>query len=56
MTITIDPAVGGVMVHVWGANGKLIFWSETYSSKAGALNAIRLLQAYAASAPVYDRT
>jgi uncharacterized protein YegP (UPF0339 family) len=56
MSITIDPASGGYRVHVWGGNNKLVFWTEVYSQKAGAWNAVRLLQSEAASAPVYDRT
>jgi uncharacterized protein YegP (UPF0339 family) len=57
MIITIDPADGGQFkAHAWGTNGKLVWWTEAYERKAGAENAIRLLQAEAASAQVQDRT
>lgn len=55
MLITIDPAVGGFKAHAWGANNKLVWWTEAYERKAGAENAIRLLQKEAATARVLDR-
>ena len=54
-TLTIDPAVGGVRVHFWGDNGELVWWTETYTRKAGAQHAIALMKAYAPSASVIDR-
>jgi uncharacterized protein YegP (UPF0339 family) len=56
MTFTIDPASGGYQAHLWGGNGELVWWTEIYTSKAGAQHAIQLAQTYAASAPVLDRT
>lgn len=38
------------------ANHEIIAQSETYVSKAGALNAVRALQAGAATAQIYDST
>ena len=56
MIITIDPANGNEFkAHAWGRNDKLVWWTEAYERKAGAENAIRLLQAEAASAQVIDR-
>jgi uncharacterized protein YegP (UPF0339 family) len=56
MIITIDPATGNEFkAHAWGRNEKLAWWTEAYERKAGAENAIRLLQAEAASAQVIDR-
>jgi uncharacterized protein YegP (UPF0339 family) len=54
-TFTIDPASGGVRAHFWGDNGKLVWWTEVYERKAGALHAINLMKQYAPSAPVIDR-
>jgi uncharacterized protein YegP (UPF0339 family) len=55
MYFTIDPASGGYRAHLWGANHKLVWWTEVYVHKAGAQNAIAILKAHAPSAPVYDR-
>jgi uncharacterized protein YegP (UPF0339 family) len=56
MVITIDPANGGQFkAHAWGENGKLVWWTEAYERKAGAENAVRLMQQEAAIARVLDR-
>ncbi len=55
MYITIEAASGGYRAHIYGANHELMFWTEVYVSKAGARNAISVVQAGAATAPVYDR-
>lgn len=56
MIITIDPAAGDQFkAHAWGTNGELVWWTEAYERKAGALNAIRLIQTEAANAQVRDR-
>ena len=58
MRITIDPAPSGrgYQAHAWGDNNRLVWWTEVYESKAGADNAVRLLQTEAPYAPVTDRT
>lgn len=49
-------ARGGYMGRVRGANHEIVWTTEILTTKSGARNAIRLLQAFAGSAPVYDRT
>jgi uncharacterized protein YegP (UPF0339 family) len=55
MYFTIARASGGYRAHAYGANHELVWWTEVYVSKAGAQNAIALMQRYAGTAPVYDR-
>jgi uncharacterized protein YegP (UPF0339 family) len=52
----IVTASDGYRAHVYGANNELVWWTEVYVHKAGAMNAIQLLKDGAAGAPVYDRT
>ncbi|MEX2103273.1 MAG: DUF1508 domain-containing protein [Gaiellaceae bacterium] len=52
----IVSASGGYRAHVYGANNELVWWTEVYVQKAGAMNAINLLKREAPGAPVYDRT
>jgi uncharacterized protein YegP (UPF0339 family) len=54
-SFSIDTASGGYRAHAWGSNGKLVWWTEVYTSKANARHAINIMKAGAASAPVYDR-
>lgn len=56
MYFTIEPASGGYRGHAYGANNRLVWWTEVYVSKAGAENAIRVLKDGAFSAEVYDRS
>lgn len=37
-------------------NNEIVFWTEGYNSRAAALEAIGLLKAHAADAPIDDRT
>lgn len=53
--ITIDPAAGGYRCHFWGANEKLVWWTETYTQKHNAKKAVEFLQYWAPKARVYDR-
>ena len=53
--ITIDPAVGGFRCHFWGGNDKLVWWTETYTRKETAREAVAFLQYWAPRAAVYDR-
>jgi uncharacterized protein YegP (UPF0339 family) len=56
MRFKIVPASGGWRVHYQDAkNGKIILWSEIYSSLRAAEYAIFLTKTYAATAPV-DRS
>ena len=56
MYFTIVAASGGFRAHAYGANHELVWWTEVYTSKAAAQNAIAMLKVGAAPAPVYDRT
>jgi uncharacterized protein YegP (UPF0339 family) len=56
MYFTIESASGGYRARAYGANHELVWWTEVYTYKSGAENAIRLMKAEAASAPTYDRT
>ena len=55
MYFAIVAASGGYRAHAYGANNQLVWWTEVYVHKAGAINAINLLKAGAFAAPVYDR-
>ena len=37
-------------------NGRIIWWTESYTSRANAKNAIDLIKAFGPGAPVYDLT
>lgn len=52
--VTIDPAKGGYRAHFWGANGKLVWWTQTYDNKQTAKQAVEWVQYWADKAPVYD--
>jgi uncharacterized protein YegP (UPF0339 family) len=54
MYFTIQRASGGYRAHAYGENHSLVWWTEVYVHKAGAMNAIALLKAGAAQAPVHD--
>lgn len=56
MSFALVRASGGFRAHAYGANHELVWWTEVYTTKAGAQNAIALLKRYAPTAPVYDRT
>jgi uncharacterized protein YegP (UPF0339 family) len=55
MYFTIVAASGGYRAHIYGANNKLVFWTEVYTTKAGARNAIDMVQNGAWNAKVYDQ-
>jgi len=55
MYFAIVPASGGYRGHAYGNNHELVWWTEVYTQKAGAWNAINLLKTGAATAAVYDR-
>jgi uncharacterized protein YegP (UPF0339 family) len=42
----------GYRARFYGANGELVWWTEGYTSLAAAHNAISLIRAHAASAPL----
>jgi uncharacterized protein YegP (UPF0339 family) len=54
MYFTIEAASGGYRAHIYGANNRLIFWTEVYTPKAGARNAIDVVKTGAWNASVYD--
>ena len=56
MYFTIEHASGGYRVRIYGGNNEQMFLSEVYTYKSSAWNAINVVKAGAASAPVYDRT
>jgi uncharacterized protein YegP (UPF0339 family) len=56
MYFTIEAASGGYRARIFGGNHELIFLTEVYVHKAGAQNAVNVVKARAATAPVYDRT
>ncbi|HEV2859025.1 MAG TPA: DUF1508 domain-containing protein [Solirubrobacterales bacterium] len=48
----IKSASGGYRAYFYGANGTLVWWTEVYSRKQGAEEAITFARNWAASAPV----
>ena len=54
MYFTIEAASGGYRARLYGANNQLVWWTEVYTTKAGAQNAIEVAKG-SFSAPVYDR-
>lgn len=56
MYLTIENASGGYRARIYGGNHEQMFISEVYVTKQSALHAIGVVQANAATAPVYDRT
>ena len=56
MYFTVVRASGGFRAHIYGANHQLVFWTEVYTAKASALNAINIVRGGAGGAPVYDQT
>lgn len=55
MYFTITRASGGYRAHLYGSNGRLVWWTEVYTTKANAQHAIDLAKS-AWNATVYDRT
>jgi uncharacterized protein YegP (UPF0339 family) len=53
---TIETASGGYRAHFYGANDKLVWWTEVYTQKQSAREAIDFAGANASGAVVYDRT
>lgn len=53
---TIEVASGGYRAHFYGANDRLVWWTEVYVRKQGAQEAIDFAKRYAPGAPVYDRS
>jgi uncharacterized protein YegP (UPF0339 family) len=53
--ITIDPAQGGYRCHFWGSNNKLVWWTEAYTRKQGAVEVVEFLQHWAPRVSVYER-
>jgi len=53
---TIEAASGGYRAHFYGGNDKLVWWTQVYSEKQSAREAIDFAGSNAAGAPVYDRS
>jgi uncharacterized protein YegP (UPF0339 family) len=53
---TIERESSGYQGNFYGANDELVWWTETYVNKSGAQDAIDLIKAKAAGAPVKDKT
>lgn len=53
---TIEPASGGYRAHFYGANDRLVWWSQVYNEKQTASQAIEFAKSNAAEAPVHDRS
>jgi uncharacterized protein YegP (UPF0339 family) len=56
MYFEIVTASGGYRARIRGGNNEIMFVTEVYTSKSSAQNAINVVKAGAARAPVYDRT
>jgi uncharacterized protein YegP (UPF0339 family) len=56
MYFALVAASGGYRAHIYGRNHELVFWTEVYTTKAGARNAIEMVRNGAGGAPVYDQT
>jgi len=56
MYFEIVAASGGYRAHIKGGNNELVFWTEVYTTKAAAQNAIRMVQGGGGSAQTHDRT
>jgi uncharacterized protein YegP (UPF0339 family) len=46
----------GYHARLKASNGRIVFWSQDYSAKQSAYEAIQLAREWAASAPVYEVT
>ena len=53
MRFHIRAASGGYRAVLIAANNEIVWWTEVYSTKAGANHAVKLAKA-AFAAPVYD--
>jgi uncharacterized protein YegP (UPF0339 family) len=53
---TIEAASGGFRAHFYGANDKLVWWTEVYTRKEHAMAAINFAKTNAPESPVYDRS
>lgn len=48
----IKPVSNGWRAYLYGANGELVWWTETYVHQAGAEYAVAFNRQHAASAPL----
>jgi uncharacterized protein YegP (UPF0339 family) len=55
MYFTIELDADGYRARLWAANNELVWWTEGYTKKSNAENAVRIAQG-SYSAAVYDRT
>ena len=52
---TIEAAKGGYRAHFYGANYQLVWWTEVYTSKQAAAQAIQFVKNWGPTAAVSDR-
>jgi uncharacterized protein YegP (UPF0339 family) len=45
----------GYHARFWSGT-RIIWWTESYVQKSGAINAVHILEQRVASAPIYDNT
>ncbi len=48
----VVPASGGYRAHFYGGNDVLVWWTEVYVRREGALQAIAFAKTYAGGAPI----
>jgi uncharacterized protein YegP (UPF0339 family) len=53
---TIESASGGYRAHFYGGNDELVWWTQVYSQKQTAKQAIQFAKDHANDAPTYDRS
>lgn len=51
MYFKIVTASGGYRAHIYGGNHELVWWTEVYTSRASAQNAIDMVKQGAGGAP-----
>jgi uncharacterized protein YegP (UPF0339 family) len=52
MYFKIVTASGGYRAHIYGGNNELVWWTEVYTTRASAQNAIDMVKRGAAGAPL----
>lgn len=54
MRFEIKAASGGYRGYIVAGNNEIVFWTEVYTSKAGARHACQLVKDHAAGMPIYE--
>lgn len=55
MHFTIKKGPSGYVARLFGGNGKLVWWTEGYTTEANALHAIQLAMDTNRNTPIYRR-